>query len=223
MIKNLFILLITTFVLASCNLARFDRYPGVYQDMIPLELQGTYVYYGKDHRSRKTDTLQIQVAQNYIQLESSSDNQKQFIHQHFQLTKLNDVFVYACSDNSIHSLWNLFILEPKENGIRMYPVFDLKEPSSTESTMIRYLSFQDLLLHHDPVQATPNAIDGSGAAPTETALNPDNIRYFMASEDQLYNYYEKELKDKEYIFLKALAKAVGPGKVKGNPVKKNKK
>lgn len=217
--KRLLLLLIApALMLSSCQMARFDRIPGNYLDMIPTELQGTYKFYSKDYRSRRTDTLEIQINDQNIQMVSPTDKQVMTIHQQFQVYRLNHLFVIAKNDDLVHSLWNLILIEGKENGLRVYPVIDLKDVGSQESMLNRYLSFHDVILNHDPIQAAPSVTDGSVSVPTAIAGQPDNMRYFQVSEEQIFNYFERELKDKEYFFLKATARPT-PNKVYMDKVK----
>lgn len=205
--KRLLLFLIApALLLTSCQMARFDRIPGNYQDLIPTELQGTYKFYSKDYRSRRTDTLEIQINDQSIQMISTSDKQVLTIHQQFQVYRLNHLFVIARNDETVHSLWNLFFIEGKENGLRVYPVLELKEAGSQEMMLNRYVSFHDVILNHDPIQAAPHPVDGSASVPTAIAGQPDNMRYYQASEEQIFSYFENELRDKEYFFLKATAK-----------------
>lgn len=189
---------------AACTDARFDRIPGVYQDMMPLELMGTWELSSSNIKSAYTDSLVIEIGSREITLSGSTPKNILSIHQHFQISRLHQYFVAGMSDKVVHSLWNLAIIEVSGNDLKVYPLHEDRFRFEPENPLQRYLGHKEMALPHEPVQAGPSASPDGGATPApEAGMGAaDMIHYYTANEDQIILYFERELKDKDYILLK---------------------
>lgn len=201
-LQNLTFLLLATFLIVSCGDARFDRIPGKYQDLLPVEFMGTYEFKGKDYKTPQTDSLQIVVSSTEIKFKTPTTQTVWNIHQQFQFTSLSKYYVLGMPDKTIKSLWNIAIIENTAAGLKVYPFIENRLSNDQETRLMKYLPIRDLLLQHDALVAAPNSSDG-GAIPLGDGTGmPDMVRYYSVSDEQILMYFENELQGKEYIFLK---------------------
>ncbi len=190
--------ILVAFALASCGDAKFDRIPGEYLDVIPPELHGKYQFFGKDFKSRLTDTLFVQVGSLDIKLSGTKGKHTYQIHQDFQLHKIKDVFVMGMHDKTIRELWNLTVIEPSENGLKIHFANEGKMKAEDNGVIHRHLPFQDIMVHHDPLPGAPVPANGAAEVVTE---GPTLARLYNVNDDQFMVYFNEELKGKEYIQL----------------------
>lgn len=199
--KKLAIILFAALLTAGCNEVRFDKVPGVYQDLIPMEIQGKYTYYSKDLKSRLLDTLLVEISQNQIIIDGTYGETKLTIHQDFRLHRLGDIFVIGRPDKVLKSLCNLSIIEISSKGINYYTVNNKSIKASGDSKFDTYFPFMDVPYSYEPIPAEPIALagdDGNGGA----VGTPNMLRYYTVSDEQFLHYFDVELKNKEYIPLK---------------------
>jgi hypothetical protein len=197
--RKLVIILLAAFVMAGCSDIRFDKMPGVYQDLIPVEIQGKYVYYSKDFRSKLLDTMLLNVSHNEITIDGSYGETKLSIHQNFKLNKIGDLYVVGTQDKVLKSLWNLFVIEPTSKGFNFYSVHEKSIKSNPENKLDAYFPFFDVPFTYEPIPAEPMVIgDGGGGQPG----TPNMLRYYSMSDEQFKLYFENELKNKDYIPFK---------------------
>jgi hypothetical protein len=200
--KLLAALLFIVFI-SACNQARFDKVPGLYQDLIPQQLQGNYQFKGKDFKSQKFDSLHIDIGLNEIKFIDQSGYEIWTIHQDFQIHQIRNLFVLGKSDEDVKTLWNLMILEPTDNGVKVYFVLDEKIKNTPEYKLQRYMPFMDVNYNHDPIPGVPQLADGAQIQPNG-GLN--QYRFYMINEEQFINYFEKELQNKNFVLLNKTGK-----------------
>lgn len=191
-------MILIAFTLASCSDARFDRIPGEYLDVIPPEVHGKYQFFGKDFKSRLTDTLFVQVGSTDIKISGSKGKYTYQIHQDFQLHKLKDLYILGMHDETIKSLWNLTIIEPSENGLKIHFANEGKMKAEETGVVHRHLPFQDIMIHHDPLPGAPVPANGAAEIVTD---GPTMTRFYNVNEEHFMAYFNAELKGKEYIQL----------------------
>ncbi|MCG9879871.1 MAG: hypothetical protein MH472_04665 [Bacteroidia bacterium] len=198
--RKLLLILLTACIFSACSNVRFDKIPGMYQDLIPMDLHGKYVFYGKDFRSKMSDTLIVNINNNEIQLSGSFGESKLVNHQDFNMHKLGDYYIIGTQDKVIKSLWNLYVIEPKDKGINFYSITEKHIKSSSETPFDTYFPFMDVPINYEPIPTEPIPLqDGNGGSALGT---PSMVRYYLASDEQFKLYFEGELKNKEYVFLK---------------------
>jgi hypothetical protein len=196
--NKFFIFILMAFTLASCGDAKFDRIPGQYLDVIPPEVHGKYQYFGRDFKSRLTDTLFLQVGSTEIKLSGSKGKYTYQIHKDFQLHKVKDVYVMGMHDKTIKALWNLTVIEPFDNGLKIHFANEGKMNAEDNGVVHRHLPFQDIMVHHDPLPGAPVPADGAAEVTTD---GPTMTRFYNVNEDQFMVYFNEELKGKEYMQL----------------------
>lgn len=208
-ITRFVLVMLAAAMLSACGDARFEKMPGMYSDMIPAELQGTYEVRGKDFKSVQSDSLVIRISNNDIVFTTANSKSTWAIHQSFQFSRLNQYYVIGTADKTIHALWNIAIIENTENGLKIYPVSEPKISLEPESPMQRYMPFKDMMLQHEPIGNMPSKVDGSSISTPDMSNGPDQVRYYSPNDEQLINYFERELKDKEYYLLRKQSEKEG--------------
>lgn len=198
--RKLLLFLVTAVLFSACSNVKFDKIPGMYQDLIPMDLHGKYVFYGKDFRSKLSDTLIVVIDNNEIQLSGSIGENKLVNHQNFNMHKLGDYYVIGTQDKVIKSLWNLYVIEPKDKGINFYSICTKHIGTNSDNVLDSYLPFLDIPINYEPIPTEPIPLqDGNGGSSIGT---PNLVRYYSVSDEQFKLYFEGELKNKEYVFLK---------------------
>lgn len=188
-------------LLFSCSDAKFTSIPGQYQDMIPSELYGNYRFISKDAHSSRFDSLFVQISTTDIKLSVGNQSMTKLNHNDFQIHKIKDWYVLGFADKTFRSLYNLMVLQPAKDGLRVYFIsennFNINEPT----IISKYMEPRDLMFHHEPLIGQPSIADG-GPTPPGAAPGGDNmIKYYITSEEQFRNYFDLELKDKDFVFL----------------------
>ena len=125
-LKNLTLLFFAALLLVSCGDARFDRMPGKYQDLLPVELMGTYEFKGRDFKMPQTDSLKVIVSTTEIKFKTPTAETIWNIHQQFQFTSLSKYYVLGTPDKTIKSLWSIAIIENTPTGLKVYPFIENK-------------------------------------------------------------------------------------------------
>jgi hypothetical protein len=200
--KLLAALLFIVFI-SACNQARFDKVPGLYQDLMPQQLQGNYQFKGKDFKSQKFDSLHIEIGMNEIKFIDQNGYETWTIHQDFQIYQIRNLFILGKNDEDVKTLWNLMILEPLDNGVKVYFVLDEKIKNTPEFKIQRYMPFMDVNYNYDPIPGAPQLADGSQTQPNG-GIN--QYRFYMINEEQFISYFEKELQNKNFVLLNRTGK-----------------
>jgi hypothetical protein len=199
-IKKIISMAMVAILITACSDIRFDKLPGMYQDLIPMEIQGKYIFYGKDFKSRLLDTLEVNIGHNDIILNGTQGETRLILHQDFNLHKLGDLYIIGNQDKVIKSLWNLNVIEPTSKGLNFYTVNNKEIKPLAQNKLELYFPFLDIPFNYDPIPTEPmilGSTDG-GVAPG----TPNMLRYYSMNDEQFKNYFENELKNKEFIPLK---------------------
>ncbi|MDZ4667363.1 MAG: hypothetical protein SGJ00_05710 [bacterium] len=197
--NKFYALILMALVLVGCSDAKFDRLPGQFQDVIPQELQGKFQYFGKDFKSRITDTLLVEVGTHEIKFGGTKGKFNYTINRDFTIHKLGDLYILGTKDKTVRELWNLSVVQMVDNGLRVHFVREDKLKRDEDGPIQQYLAFQDVMLQHDPLPGAPVPI--SGGVEMGEGNGPVMVRFYMASDDQFKTYFESELKNKEYMLL----------------------
>jgi hypothetical protein len=197
------LLLFTAFI-SACNEARFDQIPGIYQEMVPQQLQGVYQFKGKDFKSQKFDSLNIEIGMNEIKFNDQNGSEIWTIHQNFQIHQMQNLFILGKNDEDVKTLWNLMVIEPVENGIKVYLVIDEKVRNAPETKLQRFLPFMDVNYNYDQIPGGAIGADGNGQAMPNSGTN--QYRFYVVNEEQFLSYFERELKNKNYMLLNRIDK-----------------
>lgn len=199
-IKKIILMAMVASLITACGDIRFDKLPGMYQDLIPMEIQGKYIFYGKDFKSRLLDTLEVNIGHNEIILNGTQGESRLILHQDFNLHKLGDLYIIGNQDKVIKSLWNLSVIESTSKGLNFYTVNNKEIKPLAQNKLEMYFPFLDIPFNYDPIPTEPmilGSTDG-GVAPG----TPNMLRYYSMNDEQFKNYFENELKNKEFIPLK---------------------
>lgn len=188
--------------LASCNPAKFDRLPGEKLDIIPIEIQGTYDVNLNMMVSNTRDSFLININDNSIKQITRLGIEENKLNEHFYFNRLNNYYLIGTPDASIKSLWNITILEPVANGLRVYYVLEEKSKNSQPSRMMPYIPEREIPLNHEPIIAMPDPKGGMVTAPLGSGDSNSILKYLMMNDEQFINYFERELRGKEFILLK---------------------
>jgi|694.fasta_scaffold15109_12 hypothetical protein len=199
--KKLSIILFAVLITAGCSEVRFDKIPGVYQDLIPMEIQGKYTYYSKDIKSRLLDTLLVEINQNQIIIDGTYGETKLMIHQDFNLHKLGEIYVIGRQDKVLKSMYNLSVIEPSNKGLNYYLVNNKSIKGSVENKFDTYFPFLDVPYTYEAVPSEPIILAGEDGVSGNVGA-PNMLRYYSISDEQFFHYFDKELKNKEFIPLK---------------------
>ncbi len=198
--KKIFFILFSSLILASCGDARFNSVPGVYQDIIPSELHGNYRFYNKDVHSHKFDSLLISVDQYEIKFSTNNESLTKRIHQDFQMTKIRDMFIMGTPDKTFNALWNLTVIQPTYNGIKVYFINDNVFVKNEPSHIGKYMQVQELMFHHEPINNQPTPVDG-GNQIQAGPIGENRIAYYGGNAEEFRQYFDAEVKDKDYVFI----------------------
>ncbi len=188
--------------LASCNPAKFDRLPGEKLDMIPIGIQGTYDVNISMMTSATRDSFLININENSIKQIARLGIEENKINEQFYFNRLNNYYVIGTPDAQIKSLWNITLLEPVVNGLRVYYILEEKSKPSQPSRMMPYLPEREMPLNHEPIIAMPDPKGGMVTAPLGSGDSNSQLKYLMMNDEQFINYFERELRGKEFILLK---------------------
>lgn len=198
--KKIFFILFSSFLLVSCGDARFNGVPGVYQDVIPSEIHGNYRFYNAYVHSQKFDSLLISIDQYEIKLSTNAETLSKRIHQDFQMTKIKDLILIGTPDKTFNALWNLTVIQPTYNGIKVYFINSNVVTKNEPSHLSKYLQVNELMFHHEPINNQPTPVDG-GNQIQAGPLGENRIAYYNANADEFRQYFDAEIKDKDYVFI----------------------
>jgi len=199
-VKKLLLLIVVAIFTSACSDIRFDKLPGMYQDLIPPDIHGKYLFYGKDFKSRLLDTLTVTIGHNEMVLNGSNGETRLNIHQDFSLHKLGDLYIVGTQDKILKSLWNIYVIEQKEKGINLYAINNKEIKSTSQNKFDVYFPFLDVPFNYEPIPTEPMILGSTdGGAPVGT---PNMLRYYTMNDEQFKNYFENELKNKDCIHLK---------------------
>jgi hypothetical protein len=200
-IKNLFFILLSSLALFGCSDARFESIPGQYLDLIPSDLQGNFRFYSKDIHNHRFDSLLVQINNNQITLTNKQETVNKMIHLDFQMHQMHDLFLIGINDMTFPTLWNLIVLEPTKEGMKVYFVNENKFKKEDPSNIQKFMGFRDLNYQSEPIQPNGNS-DGGATPPLASAhAGPSVAQYYTGTEEQFRAYFDSELKNKDYIVL----------------------
>ncbi|MDP1728139.1 MAG: hypothetical protein Q8M15_15235 [Bacteroidota bacterium] len=213
-IRKFLVFAIVAGFMASCNPAKFDRLPGEKMEIIPIGIQGTYEVNLNMMESATRDSFFININDNSIKQITRLGIEENKINEQFYFNRLNNFYLIGTPDANIKSLWNITVLEPVANGLRVYYVLEEKTKNSQPSRMMPYLSDREMPLNHEPIIAMPDPKGGMTTPPLGNGDSNSTLKYMMMNDEQFANYFDRELRGKEFILLK---------KVKTNDKKSKKK
>lgn len=209
-INSLFAFIFFTGILASCNYAKFDRLPGVKQEANSPEIQGTFEIQSGFFKSNKTDSFSLVIDNTIIKEISNTGTKENRLNSDYYLYQLNNYFVLGTPDPDFSSLWNIIVLEPVSNGFRAYLIDENRPNRNHPSKLQPYMPEREIPVNHEQIMANP----GTPPTPPLTDGGAQSLlKYYVMNDDLFLSYFEKELKGKDYIFLKKV-KANQKGKKK---------
>ncbi len=201
--------------LSNCSPAKFDRLPGEKMEVIPPEVQGIYDVKLNFLESGTQDTFRIQITDNAIKQITRLGVEENKINEQFYCYRLNSYILIGIPDATIKSLWNIAVLEPTPNELKVYYILQEKANPSHPSRILPYLSDREIPLNHEPIMPAPDPKGGMVTPPIGgDAGSLTTLKYTMMNDDQFVNYFERELKGKEFILLKKLKPTDKKGKKK---------
>jgi hypothetical protein len=176
-------------VLASCNLTKFDHYPGVAQKEFPTTLQGTYQLvlpqgFSLLNKTKPGDTLLLKIGKNFTNDLTGNAEQKK-LDSTYVLSWVNQKYhVLSLKDETHIDYWNCFVLIPQKGNLRLYPVTD----AADKRTQKKYFNGHFIELKNET----------------------DTIFAYSQHDSAFVRYFEKELKQQDGIkFTRLIPAKVG--------------
>jgi len=126
--KILGIIFFSGIILASCNEAKFDRYPGTKLDSIPVQFRGIF----KDPDPKNKKNNEIVVGSNYWM--ESNGKEKVFLSDSNIISTYKGEFFYSMQNQN--SYWEVTYLKPSGKDIYLYAlIYDAKQAASKNSIL----------------------------------------------------------------------------------------
>ncbi len=198
---NLFGFILLTGILASCNYAKFDRLPGVKQEANSPEIQGTFEVQEGFFTRKKTDSFSVVIDDHSIKEISKDGIKESRINIDYYLYQLNNYFLIGTSDPDFKAVWNITVIEPVPNGFKAYAITENKPDPNQPSRIQPYLPEREMPVNMEPIMTMP------GTAPTPPLMDAGGqsmLKYFTMNDDLFLNYFEREIKGKDYLLLKKI-------------------
>jgi hypothetical protein len=143
-------------VLVSCQMAKFDRIPGVEQTAYPVAMQGTYYWIvpKKYSQSNRADTLKYVITENTVSiLDTSGKHIERKLGVDDVLSLVDDkYYVVSNKDRDFEQYWNCMVFESDKKSLLIYPVIDeFKKsilPNYFNKTFMEFTDAKDSIFHY---------------------------------------------------------------------------
>jgi hypothetical protein len=154
---------------ASCKTTIFEKLPGEQLQQFPASIRGSYYIkwsQGAWLLRRKTDSLYFDITNTrYAARDSAEYFSAELDEAHKLCWVSKKYYVIASRDKDYQQYWNFVVMEPTKRGIKMVWAND-------NAAMMKYM------------KRTFLTINNAG----------DSVFVFKPTDDQLVNYYEKQLR-----------------------------
>jgi hypothetical protein len=200
---------VITFALSSCSFVKFDRPPGDPIKEFPNNMQGDYR--PKDSWLMKSDSAIISFYGTQIIIENGEYNATFQIDQDMLATKFEKYYVLAFQDVEIKSLFNLLIIEPKNNQLLIYPIIKERTNMNSQAVIEKYFGAKVVGLESVNTEPPQPRIDANGGISIVSALpssEPNTIKYYSMDDSQFANFLKDELKNLKPYILNTYKKPV---------------
>jgi hypothetical protein len=156
-------------LVSSCSMAKLDKYPGVKQDSIPVELHGNYYLKIKPSSKDPNDSVWINISKTkWVYKEGKKTVSTELSHDHI-FSKVGKYYVLSVPDESIKKYWNSWVVLPKKGNLELYPIITIKRPDSDKLSTYLVSKFGGV-------------------------QNSDSIFYYEMNDAAFVKYFEKEIK-----------------------------
>jgi hypothetical protein len=209
-------LLLITFVLSSCTMARFHGLPLKRLNQVPQTWTGPYVVKTGMFGTSNRDSFSVEVQLNGWMIHSKGHGQNYDLTNDIRLYDLGKCYLLVMRDETIKELWNYMFVEPLPNQINLYPV--MADGRSHPSGVGEFMSQMQLNLNHDgglPPIITNTPVDDKPVDPQLHDLSGRTavMYYMMQDESRLVQYFDRKLRGNPTISLvRKSAEKKGKGK-----------
>lgn len=207
--KLVALLSVLTLVLSSCGFVKFDRPPGDAIKEFPDNLQGDYR--AKESWILKTDSANITIHPTQIIIENGDYNATFQMDQDFIATRFEKYYVLGFQDVEVKSLFNLLVIEPKNNQLLVYPIIKERTNNNVQTIIEKYFGAKVVGLENVNTEPPQPRMDANGGISIVTPLpsgEPNSIKYFSADEPQFSTFLKEELKNLKPFVLNTYKKPV---------------
>ena len=125
-------LIIVTCLLASCNLTKFDRFPGATQQAFPTAMQGNYQFvlpkgFSMFNKTKPGDTVLLQIGADFTS-DFEDNNTLKKLDSTYVLSLVNNAhYVLSVKDKTYTDYWNCYVLALQKDNLRLYPITEMQD------------------------------------------------------------------------------------------------
>ncbi len=192
---------VLTLALSSCGFVKFDRPPGDVIKEFPANIQGDYR--PKENWVFKGDSAIISINGTQVFIENGDYNASYQLDQDMLATKFEKYYILAFQDIEVKSLFNLLIVEHKNNQLWVYPVIKERTNTNSQALIEKYFGAKVVGLENVNTEPPQPRLDANGGISIVSSLpsgEPNSFKYFSMDEPQFANFLRDELKNiKPYI------------------------
>ncbi|TAE79156.1 MAG: hypothetical protein EAY81_11625 [Bacteroidetes bacterium] len=119
-------------VLASCNLTKFDRFPGEEQQAFPTAMQGNYQFvlpkgFNMFNKAKPGDTILLQIGADFTS-DFMDNNTLRKLDSTYVLSLVNNAhYVLSVKDKTYADYWNCYVLALQKDYLKLYPVTEMQD------------------------------------------------------------------------------------------------
>jgi hypothetical protein len=192
-----FTLVLASFLLAACNMAKFNTLPGTRIANTPQNLMG--IWGGKLTVAKGgIDTFTINILPNSISVRTSYNYHELQLDKDYVINSLGKYYVIGLNDPNFKTLKNMILLEETKNGFKIYPVTEANMPFDGRLDLEEVFESRYFYSSNEAIDLPP--------ATTNTEFDNqinDKVRnhYYLMDESRIEGLINSRFRDKNFVLM----------------------